>query len=214
MDEKIYTTFEVSRFCKVDISTVMGWVDSGKLRAYRTPGGHRRIAHPDLLAFLAEYRMPVHPVLKKAGKRVLIVDDDMATVRVLRRLVEKVDPSVEVEAVHDGFEAGRQLELFYPDLILLDLMLPGLDGFQVCANIRADESKKSIRILVISALRTEGIRRKILAHGADGFIQKPFDIEQVRQSVAHLLNVGEDERTMDKIDRRAHDGLKPATRRA
>jgi excisionase family DNA binding protein len=214
MSEKVYTTFEVSRFCRVDISTVMGWVDDGKLKAYRTPGGHRRINHSDLLTFLKKYQMPIHPVLRKMSNRVLIVDDDPATVRVLRRLVERIAPESEIEVARDGFEAGRQLEIFFPDLILLDLMLPGIDGFQVCANIRADEGKKHIRILAISALRTEGIQKKVLASGADLFIQKPFEIDRVRQAIAQLIDVEGDQRTIEKIDRRAVDAFRMAEKKA
>jgi excisionase family DNA binding protein len=214
MSEKVYTTFEVSRFCRVDISTVMGWVDDGKLKAYRTPGGHRRISHSDLLTFLKKYQMPIHPVLRKMSNRVLIVDDDPATVRVLRRLVERIAPESEIEVARDGFEAGRQLEIFFPDLILLDLMLPGIDGFQVCANIRADEGKKHIRILAISALRTEGIEKKVLASGADLFIQKPFEIDRVRQAIARLIDVEGDQRTIEKIDRRAVDAFRMAEKKA
>jgi excisionase family DNA binding protein len=203
MNRRIYTTFEVSRFCSVDISTVMGWVDDGKLNAYRTPGGHRRIAHADLLAFLEKYQMPIHPALKKTNPRVLIVDDDQTTVRLLKRLIEKVDPLAEISAAYDGFEAGRQLELFFPDVILLDLMLPGVNGFQVCKNIRADDRKKDVRILAISGLKEPDIEKRILAQGADRFIGKPWNVDELRIAIADIMGVSEQQRATQKIERRA-----------
>ena len=195
MMSKVYTTFEISRFCSVDISTVMGWVDDGKLKAYRTPGGHRRVNHDDLIAFLEKYRMPIHPALQSRQARVLIVEDNPVTVRVLKRALEKLVPGEEVEVAVDGFEAGRKLEMFQPDLILLDLMLPGIDGFQVCRNIRADEKRKNIKILAISGLKGEDTRKKILAMGADAFLTKPFDLSDVRAVIASLIGETHNEET-------------------
>ncbi len=206
MKGRIYTTFEISRFCSVDISTVMGWVDDGKLDAYRTPGGHRRVSHDDLLSFLEKYRMPVHPLLKKASMRVLIVDDDPVEVRMLRRCLEKMMPVTELDVAHDGFEAGRKLETFQPDLIILDLMLPGIDGFQVCRNIRADEAKKGLKILAISGLRSAETEKKILAMGADAFVAKPFKIDVMRSLVGGLLEP--EQRTREKIERRNQEASK------
>lgn len=187
MTSKVYTTFEISRFCSVDISTVMGWVDDGKLKAYRTPGGHRRVSHSDLISFLEKYRMPIHPTLQARQARVLIVEDNPVTVRVLKRALEKLVAGDEVEVAVDGFEAGRKLEMFQPDLILLDLMLPGIDGFQVCKNIRADERRKNIKILAISGLKGDDTRKKILAMGADAFLTKPFDLSDVRAVIGSLI---------------------------
>jgi len=206
MKARIYTTFEISRFCSVDISTVMGWVDDGKLEAYRTPGGHRRISHEDLLSFLEKYRMPVHPLLKKVSTRVLIVDDDPVEVRMLKRSLGRMMPSAELDVANDGFEAGRKLETFQPDLIILDLMLPGVDGFQVCRNIRADERKKGVKILAISGLRSSETEKKILAMGADGFIAKPFKIDDIRALAGAMLDP--EQKTREKIERRSHEASK------
>jgi excisionase family DNA binding protein len=189
MNENIYTTFDVSRFCAVDISTVMGWVDEGKLKAYRTPGGHRRIRQHDLVSFLRAYGMPIHPALKKTGLRVLIVDDNSLTLRTLKRMVEKMDPSIETALATDGFAAGQQLEVFSPDLILLDLLLPGIDGFQVCRNIRADERRKNMKILAISASPDPSTERRALTNGADRFLRKPFESDKLREAVAELLEL-------------------------
>ena len=187
MMSKVYTTFEISRFCSVDISTVMGWVDDGKLKAYRTPGGHRRVSHPDLLSFLEKYQMPIHPALQVRQARVLIIEDNPVTVRILKRAIEKFVPSDEIEVALDGFEAGRKLEMFQPDLILLDLMLPGVDGFQVCKNIRGDERKKNVKILAISGLKGEETRKRILSMGADAFLAKPFELSDIRNVVSSLI---------------------------
>ena len=200
MKSRIYTTFEISRFCSVDISTVMGWVDDGKLEAYRTPGGHRRVGHDDLLSFLEKYRMPIHPLLRRSAMRVLIVDDDAVEVRLLRRLLEKMMPAAELDVAMDGFEAGRKLETFQPDLIILDLMLPGVDGFQVCRNIRSDERTKNVKILAISGLRADDTEKKIMAIGADGFLAKPFKIDRLRAVVGALAE--SEHWTMQKIERR------------
>jgi excisionase family DNA binding protein len=105
MKEKVYTTFQVADICSVRASTVIKWVQNQRLRAYQTPGGHRRIKHSDLVEFLGKYNLPVPENFTPYKKRVLIVDDEPAVALVLRRALEKSFDSVEVSWVKDGVEA-------------------------------------------------------------------------------------------------------------
>jgi excisionase family DNA binding protein len=137
MEKKIFTTYEVSQYCSVDLSTVINWIEEGKLLAYKTPGGHRRVEKEDLVHFLKKYQMPIPAdLVKRERRRVLIVDDNRTVVDLIVRALKKLKKKCEVDSAFDGLEAGRKLVTFEPVLVILDLMLPEIDGFKVCKNIR------------------------------------------------------------------------------
>lgn len=189
MNERVYTTFQISKICAVDITTIMAWVDEGKLRAYRTPGGHRRVLHNDLVGFLKKYNMPIPPDVDAATKKVLIVEDDAVTSRLLVRLLNKIDADIRVETAADGFEAGQKFETFLPDLVVLDIILPGVDGFRICRNIRSNKKNEHVKILAITAVDPDTSKAKILRCGADSFLSKPIETEQFSQVAQQLLQL-------------------------
>ena len=187
MIKPVYTTFDISRFLSVDITTVMKWVDEGKIPAYKTPGGHRRVTHANFIDFLERFNMPVPPALAKQGRNVLVVEDDVATLRLFDRFLKKTDPEIVVEKARDGFEAGQKLESFHPDLVILDINLPGVDGFRVCKTIRSTEKTRRTRILAVSGHSTPDRRSKILQCGADEFLAKPFSLDVFSEKIKELI---------------------------
>lgn len=195
MDEPIHTTYQISRYCAVNISTVMDWIDGGKLRAFKTPGGHRRVLRSDLLEFLRTYGMPV-PEELRAAKRVLIVDDEALIIRLVERVARGLDPAFEFATAANGFEAGRKFAAFAPDLVVLDLMLPGLDGFAVCRAMREGQAApprgaggRAVRILAISGFDTEENKERILSCGADDYLGKPLAPGPLAEKIARLLGL-------------------------
>ncbi len=189
MNERVYTTFQISKICAVDITTIMAWVDEGKLRAYRTPGGHRRVLHSDLISFLKKYNMPIPSDVDTAAKKILIVEDDSVTSRLLIRLLNKIGSEIRVETAAEGFEAGQKFESFLPDLVVLDIVLPGVDGFRICRNIRANRKYEHVKILAITAVDPEVSKAKIMRCGADSFLSKPLDNDNFIQVVQGLLQL-------------------------
>ncbi len=192
MDEPVYTTHKVSQFCSVTIPTVMSWVDTGKLKAFRTPGGHRRILHADLLSFLKKHEIPVVAQLRGANsaKRILIVDDEAIIRRVAKRALKKLTSPVEIDTAQTGFEAGLKSAAHTPDLIVLDINLPGIDGFDVCREIRRNTATQSARVLAISGRDVDEYRKRILACGADEFLAKPFTPDTLTERAQALLDAG------------------------
>lgn len=192
MNESVFTTYQIGRFCAVNITTVMDWVDSGKLRAFKTPGGHRRVLRSDLLEFLQTYGMPV-PGELRAAKRILIVDDEALIIRLVERVARGLDPTPEFETAANGFEAGRKFAAFAPDLVVLDLMLPGLDGFSVCRAMREEGARgagrRGVRILAISGFDTEENKERILGCGADDYLGKPLSPGPLAEKLARLLGL-------------------------
>jgi two-component system, OmpR family, response regulator len=184
MDKAVLTTYDVSRLINVDISTVSDWIDGKKLAAYRTPGGHRRVRREDLLAFMKAHGMPAAE--PPPAPAVLIVEDDVDFRRALRRMVESL-PGVAVHEAEDGFTAGRKLGEVKPDVVLLDLMLPGVDGFKVCRQIRRDPHLENTRVIVVSGHDTPESRRKVQEAGADAFLAKPLGLARLKESIMSLL---------------------------
>jgi DNA-binding response OmpR family regulator len=117
--------------------------------------------------------------------RILIADDEPNIVLALEFLMKK--EGYEVQTVSDGEEALRTIEKSPPDLILLDIMMPKLDGYEVCQRIRSDPSMKDIVIIMLTAKGREVEREKGLALGADFYITKPFSTREVVQKVREVL---------------------------
>ena len=121
---------------------------------------------------------------------VLVVDDDPSTVKIATGVLETLD-GIKVATASDGFEAGLQVVAFEPDLLILDLMMPGADGFEVCRRIRRDPDLAQIKILILTAHGTHENLERVLEAGADDFMHKPVDVERLRQQVRTLLGMEE-----------------------
>lgn len=190
MEEKIYTTYEVSKFCKADISTVTDWITRGMLSAYKTPGGHRRVKEKELKGFLEKYSLPVPEELKRGDKkRILIVDDEASIRKIIIRAINKAKLDVETEIACDGFEAGSQVANFKPDIVILDIKLPGVDGFKVCEQIKSNNATQDIKIIAITGYPSEEIKKRILNCGAADFISKPFVLDELIDKINAQLGI-------------------------
>lgn len=172
------TPTEAARLLMVAPVTVRLWAQKGLLNAYTTPGGHRRFLRADLEAFRAA-RAGVEPeaAVTDAAVRILVVDDDEPLARYLVALLE--GPGVQVEVAHDGFAAGSKIHQFQPQAVLLDLRMPGVDGFEVCSLIKNDPATRSIRIVAMTGYHDPDIEARIVAAGAECCLRKPLDTERL-----------------------------------
>ena len=119
------TTGQIARYCHVTHRGVLKWVESGKLKSYRTPGKHSRVSVEDFLTFLKEYKMPIPADLQPISifKKILIVDDDRGIVHALQRTL-MMENKYQIEVAYDGFDAGKKFMVFQPQLIILDIHIP------------------------------------------------------------------------------------------
>lgn len=186
MKEKaVLTTGDVAAHCHVSYETVTNWIKSGKLKAHKTPGGHHRIPARDFSAFLEEYDML--PLEEEPGRRkVLVVDDDPGLVNVIVEFLDNAN-EYELATASDGFAAGIQVVKFCPDLIILDLMMPNIDGFEVCKSLKSNPETQHVVILVITGYAEEGNMQKALAYGADYCMAKPFRIAELKKKIDELF---------------------------
>ncbi len=178
MNEKlVFTTFEAAKLCHVSPLSIINWVNAGKLPAFRTPGGHRRIRRDDLVRFMKESGIPVPEAIREGSGRpkVLVVDDEPSIRRVLEEYLTSRPNPYAVSTAADGFEAGRLVASFRPDVVLLDLRMPGLDGFQVCRTIKADAEGAGVIVIAMTGYHTPETEQKILECGALRCVAKPIE---------------------------------------
>ena len=163
----------------------MKCVNSGERRASRTPGGHHRILKEDLEDFIIKKKM--YPLVHKrySNKRILIVDDDLQIQKLLAKMLSS--GKYETETASSGFEAGAMVVKFKPDLIILDLFMPEMSGFDVCRQIKKDPETSHIKILVLTGYDSKENRDRIMEAGADDYMVKPMGKDVLLQHVEDLL---------------------------
>ena len=175
--KSVFTTFETAKLCHVSPLSIINWVNAGRLPAFRTPGRHRRIRREDLIRFMRENGIPLPEELREgSGKPKVLVVDDESTIRdvLAEHLTTRSNP-YEVLTAADGFEAGRLVVTFRPDVVLLDLRMPGLDGFQICRTIKADPETSTTTVIAMTGFYSPETEARILECGAIRCFAKPVE---------------------------------------
>ncbi len=189
MDD-ILTVVKASKYCRVSPKTIINWIESGHIKAYKTVGGHRRINKADLEDFMRKQGIPIpEGEVEEERKRILVVDDDPIIVETIVQSLEEDEYDYEVISAADGFEAGIQVNHFKPHLLILDIMMPDVKGYEVCKKIKSDEETKDTKIIVLSAYLDEEKFKKMKENGADVCFSKPLPLPQLREEVASLLGL-------------------------
>src|ERR1700733_6188174 len=184
----VFTTGEAAKVCKVSQQTIIRCFDSGQLKGFRVPGSRfRRIPRDALYRFMKENGIPTD-ALESGRRRVLIVDDDQAVVDLISEVLAG-DARFETKVVNNGFGAGMLAKEYHPDLIILDVMLPDINGQEVCVLIRADPTMADTKIICISGMIEEEKIAELKASGADDFLNKPLDIDELIRRVCRLLDM-------------------------
>lgn len=186
-NKKPYTTGEIASICHVTINAVKKWIASGKLGAFRTPGGHYRVNQGDFMEFLGKYKLDIKDRAFPDRKKVLIIDDERNIIEFIKGALESMDAGYLIETAGDGYEALIKVGDFKPELMVLDIRMPKIDGFEVCKRIKTDEHTKSIKILAVTAYGQEDIDR-IMQCGADYCLPKPIKLKDFQKNVQRLLS--------------------------
>ena len=187
-----YTTYQVAKVLGVSLPTVVNWVKSGLLVAHKTPGGHRRIAHNDVITFARQNDYPLSRELLMAGaaaRRVLIVDDEKDFSEMVRDYL-RLKGGFEVEVADSGFQAGFTIARFKPDLILMDIMMPDMDGFEVHRMLRDDPETRHIPVIACTGYRDAEVDQRIRDQAFDGFVEKPLKLDSLLAPLQETLAGG------------------------
>jgi excisionase family DNA binding protein len=184
----VFTTGEAAKICKVSQQTIIRCFDNGQLKGFRVPGSRfRRIPREALYKFMKDNGIPTD-ALESGKRKVLLVDDDSELVELMTKVLED-DGRFEVRVAGTGFDAGMMVKEYRPDLIVLDVMLPDINGKEVCHRVRSDSSLEDVRILCISGMIEEDKVQELRLSGADDFLHKPFDIEELIDRMCTLLEI-------------------------
>ncbi|MBN1824480.1 MAG: response regulator [Endomicrobiales bacterium] len=192
---------EIAQKAGVLSSTIRYYTDMGLISiASETKGGHRLYEEASTInaikkiQFLNKQGFTIEQIKNEMSsgevrKKILIIDDEPEVGNFITEIVQNSFPEVEVRMVYDGFAAGRVLGEFLPDLIFLDLMLPGVDGFVVCRQIRSTDFLSGVKIIAVTGYDSPENREKIKACGADDYLPKPMDLKVIREKIAVHLKI-------------------------
>jgi excisionase family DNA binding protein len=184
----LFTTGEAADVCKVSQQTIIRCFDAGRLEGFRVPGSKfRRIPRRSLIKFMKDNNIPLDAV--DSGKRkVLIVDDDAEIVELLVDVLTR-DGRFETKTASSGYEAGMATQRFRPEVILLDYMLPDVNGNVVCQTIRKNPEFENIKIIIVSGVVKQDEIEQLLKSGAEDFIRKPFDVAELTGKITAVLQM-------------------------
>ncbi|MFI5363568.1 MAG: response regulator [Elusimicrobiota bacterium] len=185
--ERTFTTFEVARLCGVFHTTVINWVNKGKLKARTTPGGHRRIPLSELIPFMKKHDMPIPADLGDSLSRILVLDDEPVMTRLIEKGFAKRKDKYAVHVSNNPVDALIQIGKKLPDMLVMDLMMPVMDGFQVCQILKSSPATKDMKIVAISGRKLTSLQQDFLAKNVDLFLQKPFDMNVLIDAVDRIL---------------------------
>jgi DNA-binding response OmpR family regulator len=171
--------------------------DAGELEGFRVPGSrYRRIPKDKLIEYARANGMPEPDFGNGNGdggpgphrQLALVVEDDRNMAELMARFLKR--SGWEVRVARNGFDAGLLAGTLRPGLVLLDIMLPGLDGRQACSQMRANPALSGTKILAVTALRDPDSVEEIFAAGVDGYLPKPFTLSDLRKNIESLTSPG------------------------
>ena len=184
----VFTTGEAAKICKVSQQTIIRCFDSGQLKGFRVPGSRfRRIPRDLLFTFMKDNGIPTD-ALESGKRKVLIVDDDEELVELLVDVFDR-DGRFDIKTANNGFDAGMLVKEFRPDLVVLDVMLPDINGKEVCQRVRSDSSLDDVQIICISGMVEADKVADLKMSGANDFMQKPFAVESLIEHACELLDI-------------------------
>lgn len=183
--KEAYGPYEIAELLDVAPSSIGLWIEKGFLEAFKTPGGHRRINREELVRFLNRHNIPVPDEFKGDLVRILIIEDEIEVAEMIKRVLSDYE-NVEVYVVNDGIAALLEIGRKPPDLVILDIIIPGIDGFEVCKRINRDKLL-DVKTLAISGKIEEDDVSKLFESGAKRFLRKPFSVEDLKRTVNDLL---------------------------
>lgn len=186
--KELFTTGEAADICNISQQTIIRCFDSGRLKGFRIPGSRfRRVPRESLIQFMKENKIPLDN-LETGKKKILIVDDDLEIIELVKDVLVR-DGRFDVQSASSGYDAGILTQQFNPDLILLDYMLPDVNGNIVCQTIKKNPNFANTKIIIVSGVINRSEIDNLLKAGAEDFIQKPFNISLLVDKISQFLNL-------------------------
>jgi len=179
-EQQLLSPKQAAKILMVSPITIRQWAQKGKLKAYMTAGGHRRFKLKDVQEFASRnnVKAPISSQLK-----ILIIDDDEAILKFLGHLFDSLnaDKKIIIEMATNGFNGGLKIRTFNPDFLLLDLKMQGMDGFEVCKQVKDSQDTAHIRILTMTGFPNQENTARILKLGAEACLAKPLNVDILKK---------------------------------
>ena len=186
--KELFTTGEAAEICNLSQQTIIRCFDAGRLEGFRIPGSKfRKIPRTSLIRFMKENNIPMLS-LDSGKRKVLLVDDDAEIVELMVDVLQR-DGRFSVKTASTGYDAGIMTQQFQPDLILLDYMLPDVNGNVVCQTIRQNPEFSNTKIIIISGVINQSEIDDLLKAGAEDFLKKPFSIVELIEKIVAVLHI-------------------------
>jgi excisionase family DNA binding protein len=186
-ERDVCSTREAADRLGVSLRTVQLWSEAGLIRAWKTPGGHRRI----LLASIDELVLRRGGIARRAhggNYQVLVVEDEPDFRRLFELHLRSWDLAIELQSVPSGFDALLRIGAARPDLLITDLRMPGIDGFEMLRALKASGAISELEIIVVTALSDHTIQERGGLPGGVTVLHKPLRFAQLRQHVGALVD--------------------------
>ncbi len=192
----VFSALEVANICGVVNQTAINWINTGHLKAFKTPGGQYRVYPGDLLAFMRERKMYIPQTLidscsasiQNPENSLLVIDDDVAFNSVVVKFIAERMPELKISSAHDGFEAGVLMSSTHPRCIILDIDLPGINGLELCRKIHETEQYGKPKVIVVTGLMDSEVEPKVKNYGVDYFFRKPVQMTELHKAVEKSLS--------------------------
>ncbi len=184
---KYFTSHQVGDLLQVNPSSVVKWINDGLIYAFRTPGGHRRVAADEVVRFARHHGMPVPEELRGlAISQVLVVDDDPRFLSALARAFKPFDDEVSLRTVENGIDALLLVGEIRPDVLILDLRMPGLNGYDLLERLRDNAATRNIQVVVVTGEADEATAVKCKEMGAVACLVKPVKVQTLLDTIRDL----------------------------
>ncbi len=190
MDKKYLTTGDVAGYCEVNVTTVKRWIREGHLKGFQTPMGHFKVAKNDFIDFLKENHMPVdESILGSTDLKVLVIDDDAGMVKTIVLTLESLNSNIVIDTATDGYDGLMKIGKSVPHLLLIDLNMPKIDGYEVIRRVKESEEYNSAKIMVVSSALDDNAEKRLAEMGVSKYLRKPFKLAELKNEVTILLGL-------------------------
>ena len=191
MEKKYLSTGDIAAYCEVNVTTVKRWIRQGHLSGFQTPMGHFRVEKVAFVRFLKANDMPIDESLSNyaTNNSILIMDDDPGMVKTIVMTLEDMDSDLDVESATDGYEGLMKIGKSVPDLLIIDLNMPKINGFEVIRQVKETKEYSTAKIMVISSTLDEETETKLEESGVSTYLSKPFKLADLKKEVTLLLGL-------------------------
>lgn len=182
-DKHYLTSVEIAKLMMVTTATVRQWAQKGKIPAHVTPGGHRRYHIKDVEAFAATMGINIYAQRQDRNPRILVVDDDSSMRNFVLDFLKAKMESATLDSAENGFVAGQKIIQFNPTVVIIDIMMPGISGIDVCKQIRENPATRNIKIIAVTGFNSAENISAVIAAGANVCLKKPLDLAQFSEAL-------------------------------